>query len=153
MRHVFVAGLLPLLFVSAGCSSDPSCVDCGPCGIAGPVANPGKDLDVRGAGTTPAGVAALDVRLEDGMCVTDAWKAFQISYDAGAVTVTTGGALVQLQTSTAMAEDDGYRWLDRDLSMSFAHAGTTLLLSFAEPALTTKVGCDAAGDAMTCAPM
>lgn len=152
MRHSILAGLLLLL--AAGCGVDTTnCPDCGGCGIAGPVENPGKDINVLGPGVDAGGGAAVDLGLEDGVCNSEARKAFRVSYDAGAVTVSPAEGLAKLDETKTTFQGETYTWTDRDLAVSFARSGTTVLLTFTETAKTTKVACDGANHAITCAPM
>ncbi|MEP7120693.1 MAG: hypothetical protein ABJE95_07285 [Byssovorax sp.] len=154
MRNPFLAGLLLLLtsFV-AGCGlGDPSCADCGPCGIAGPVDSPGKEILVLRNGVTEAGVAAIDLGLEEGTCVAEDRRAFRATYEAGMVKVIAASGAAKLITTATGVDGDKLTWTDRNLTMTQALSGQTLMLTFVDAGKITKVACNGANHAITCAP-
>lgn len=153
MRALVFSTLLVFTLFSAGCGLEPTCADCGPCGFAGPVANPGHDIDVLETGVTSGGVAAVDLQLEDGACNGDDRKKFLVAYDAGAVTVSAADAATMLDTTKVTTQDDTSTWTDRDLKLSLTRSATTLVLAFTAAGKTVTVNCTGANHAITCAPM
>ena len=153
MRSLVRSTLLVLTLFSAGCGADTSCFDCGSCGIAGPTANPGHQIDALEPGVTDGGVAAVDLGLEDGECIGGDRKMFRVAYDAGAVSVSPGEALAKLDTTKVTFPNDTATWSDRDLTMTFTYSGTTLVLAFTAPGKSVKVACKGADHAITCAMM
>lgn len=149
MRHLIFSSLLALAFAAAGCGFDGNCPDCG-CGIGGPTQNPGQDIDVLGPGVAEGGIAAVDLLLEEGMCVGVDREHFRVSYDAGAVTVIPAGGLAKLDATKVTSQDQTSTWSDRDLVMSFARSGTTLVLAFTSAGKSVKVACNGANRAITC---
>lgn len=155
MSYSCFAGLLLLAvpFI-AGCNiGDPTCDDCEPCGIAGPVASPGQTIDVVEAGLNASGVAAVNLQLEDGMCIGMDRKGFLVSYEAGAVKVSPFDGQTPLSTKATSMDGEKFTWTDRNLTMSSTRSGETLVLTFVDAGKSTKVACAGADHAITCKGM
>src|SRR4051812_2869273 len=96
MRHL-AAGLVLAVTVSLAAGCHTECADCGPCGIAGP--NTPGTIDIQGPGADADGVAAVDLYLQEGMCVGDDTIKLRVSYADGMVNLIPADGLPQLDTS------------------------------------------------------
>lgn len=155
MQHLIFSTALALSLSVAGCdvSLGGRCDDCGECGIAGPVQDPGKEISLVEPGVTKDGIAAVDIALEDGVCVASNRKTFRLSFVAGAVTVDAAEDVAPLDATKVTVDGATSTWTDRDLTMSSTVSGTTQLLAFTSAGKIVKVACSGANHAITCAPM
>jgi hypothetical protein len=157
MRSTYLAALL-ISVLSSGCGvgidvPDPGCADCGECGIAGPTQDPGKDIFVLGPGVTTGGLAAVDLALEEGVCIASDRRLFRLTYDAGKVTVSSADGLAKLDAAATTSDaNNTFTWKDRTLQASFEATGTTVSFTFTGMGTSTKVACDGAQEVITCAP-
>jgi hypothetical protein len=153
MRHLIFSGLISLSLFAVGCGANTDCGDCGPCGISSPTSSPGHDVNVLDSGVTDGGVAAVDLALEEGMCIGTDRKRFRLSYEADAVTLAPGEGLAKLDATNVTFQDDVSTWSDRSLTMAVSRSGETLLLSFSSGGKILKVACNGANHTITCAKM
>jgi hypothetical protein len=133
----------------AACNSEaPSCNDCGPCGWGGPADS--TSIDWGGAGVDAAGVAAVDLQVQTGMCRGDSVARFRVSYDAGSVTVAAADQLPALDASVISPDGPVFGWTDRDLTLETENSRNTLLLTFTDTAGSVRVSCSVTDEVITC---